>query len=200
MRLLLAILLCSCSLSSPSWPVFGDSNPADHAYPQWRWCPLKEQAVEGRTAWPIDEHTYVSAYDGALVVVSGMYHLPPISPCAVGFVDRPYVDFSVHAGDHVWIAWEGGYVARQHLKDDHHLALPLPAEAIGAPVLRQCGDCYPPSGAGGYDSVVGVVLDATTIATLDDINALVAAERLAPYYNLDFADGHSSFGTNGERE
>ena len=65
------------------------------------------------------------------------------------------------------------------------------------PVLRACGDCYPPSGANGYDSVVGVVIGPTSIATLDDIYAL---PDVRPWPNLDFAENHSSLGRDGQRE
>ena len=190
-------LAASCSLSS--WPVVGSKEPSENTYPQWRWCPLKlVQDQGGGTAFPIDEHHYVTARDGTLVTLPdpvGMHGDSPlfrdaVDPCPLGFIDRPLgIDFSAHAGTHVWIPWVGGYVARQHMVDATHLALALPPEAIGAPVLRACGDCYPPSGAGGYDSVVGIVTGSTSIAGLDDLYALPGVH---PWPNLDFADGHGA--------
>ena len=193
---------CACSTSSSSWPVLGSRDPAQNVYPQWRWCPDKLRDVGDSTAWPVDEHHYVTARDGHLFALATD---ETTAPCPVGFVDTTVgIDFRATRGTQVWIPWIGadglGVVAgagHDHMRmtDAHTLPRALPPEAVGAPVLRACGDCYPPSGANGYDSVVGVVIGPTSIATLDDIYAL---PDVRPWPNLDFAENHSSLGRDGQ--
>jgi hypothetical protein len=183
--LLLLIALCSCS----SWP---SQDPADHAYPQLKWCALKLRSIDGRTAWPVDYRDYLTVQDGVPTILSDdSIGISQVRPCPLGFVDRPLGITPATADLRVIVPWIDAsgarhdsprYIGRSWTVDE------LPREAVGAPVLRDVGDGYPP-GRGGYDAVVGIVRTQTEVLGLDDLIAFAKERGLRPDYNLAILDG-----------
>lgn len=167
--------------------------PRDRVYPQTRYCTQKVKAtIDSRTAWIVDEHDWLSSESGALTVEHDDVDLG--RPCAVGFVDRPLGIWSgVRAGDRVLIPWvdSAGHldVARRTMRTALTFA-ELSPRAVGAPVLRDCGECYPPT-YGGLDAVVGVVSDTTAMVGVDELAFFVKDRVPDPIYNLAINEGLS---------
>lgn len=181
-RVILLLALCACS---SSW-LYGSRNPHDHVYPQARYCPAKVRAQDGHTAWIVDHHHWM-AFPTVITSETDLGR-----PCALGFVDKPFNITPARANMRVLIPYVNArgetMVAYRYIGRSWSIA-EVPLQAIGAPVLRDVGDGYPPM-RGGYDAVVGVVTSTTEVAGLDEVIQAARDNHLDPYYNLAILDGH----------